>query len=222
MVCIIKKFEGRRELITGITTTYQKQSVSLFRLYQDKFLETHGVEMTGDVIELGGEKRYDHSRFFPNARSFLCTNIAREFDQYLDITNMDLPDSSQECFVCSSVLAHLYDVPKALSEIDRTLKTGGQLLLTAPFAFPECDDVDFWRFACSFYQQSFKNYELRAFANFGGLISTVADVLQRPKHSRKRRYRVYKYLGIVVAASLGRFDTLDAFPLGYGIHAVKR
>jgi len=54
-------------LITGISLGYQRDPTSLFRKYQDIFLERYGKELRGNVIELGGEKKYNHAQ-----RSFLC------------------------------------------------------------------------------------------------------------------------------------------------------
>jgi SAM-dependent methyltransferase len=209
-------------LITGITLGYQRESVSLFRKYQVRFLERYGPELHGNVIELGGEKKYNHARFVPKAASYVCTNIARDYDEYLDVTAMTLPDNSQDAYLCISVLEHVPDIHQALNEIHRTLKIGGRLLLTVPFAFPVHDEADFWRMSRSAYEKHFERYEIRAFVHLGGMISTILDVLQRPRGVRTGRYRVYKWLGVFLAATLGRFDTLDSFPLGFGIYAVKR
>jgi SAM-dependent methyltransferase len=209
-------------LITGITLGYQHEATSLFRKYQNAFLERYGRELRGRVIELGGERKYQHARFLPNASSYVCTNVARDYDQYLDITQMPFGDHSQDAYVCVSVLEHVPDIQKALSEIKRTLKVGGAILLTVPFAYPVHDEVDFWRMSRSAYEKTFEDYDMKAFVHLGGLISTLLDVLQRPRGQRQGRYRVYKWLGLFLAATLGRYETLDGFPLGFGLYAIKR
>src|SRR5712692_12003965 len=96
---------ARETIITDISISgYLWSKTSLFRRYQNKFLETYGRELTGHVIELGGEKPYDHARFFPNASSFTCTNVARDYDEFLDVTNMAYADHSQDAYVCISVM----------------------------------------------------------------------------------------------------------------------
>lgn len=209
-------------LITGVTPGYQRAPTSIFRKYQDTFLERHGKELRGNVIELGGEKKYNHARFVPNAASYVCTNVARDYDQHLDITAMPFADNSQDAYLCISVLEHVPDIQNALAEINRTLKVGGSILLTVPFAYPLHDEVDFWRMSRTAYERNFERYEVKAFVHLGGLISTLCDVLQRPRGQRHGRYRIYKWLGFLIAAALGRYDTLDGFPLGFGIYAVKK
>src|SRR5262249_52067743 len=148
--------------------------------------------------------------------------VARDYDQYLDITQMPFADQSQNAYVCVSVLEHVPDIQKALSEIKQTLKVRSALLLTVPFAYPVHDEVDFWRLSRSAYEKAFEDYDTKAFVHLGGLVSTLLDVLQRPRGQGQGRYRVYKWLGLFLAATLGRYETLDGFPLGFGIYAVKR
>lgn len=209
-------------LITSITSRYQREPTSLFRKYQDMFLDQYGRELRGKVIELGGEKKYNHARFVPNAASYVCTNVAREYDEYLNVTDMPFPDNSQDAYLCISVLEHVPDIQKALIEISRTLKVGGAVLLTVPFAYPVHDEADFWRMSRGAFERNFERYEVKAFVHLGGLLSTICDVLQRPRYQRRGRHRVYKWAGVFIAALLGRYDTLDSFPLGFGIYAIKK
>src|SRR5688572_16372170 len=87
----------------GYLFGYFTSDVSLFRLYQNIFLESVGKDFTENIIELGCEKKYYHDKFFPNAKKYSCTNISREYDHYLDITNMkELEDNSQSGYICIS------------------------------------------------------------------------------------------------------------------------
>ncbi len=209
-------------LITAVTVGYQHEPVSLFRKYQTMFLEQHGPELLGHVIELGGERQYGHARYVPNAASYVCTNVARDYDQYLDCTQMPFADASQDAYICVSVLEHVPEIQKAFSEIHRTLRIGGSIILTMPFAYPVHDVVDFWRLSRTAYEREFERYEIKAFVHLGGLISTFCDVLQRPRGRYTGRHAVYKLLGFIMALTIGRRDTLDSFPLGFGIYAVRR
>ena len=209
-------------LITGVTAGYQREPTSLFRKYQTIFLERYGPELRGQVIELGGEKKYNHARYVPHAASYVCTNVARDYDQYLDCTQMPYADGSQDAYLCLSVLEHVPEIHKAFAEIHRTLKIGGAIILTIPFAYPVHDEVDFWRLSRTAYEKEFERYEVKAFVHLGGLISTLCDVLQRPRGQNTGRQRVYKLLGRALALTLGRRDTLDSFPLGFGLYAIKR
>lgn len=195
---------------------------SLFREYQSEFLKRHGPKFSGRVIEVGGERHYQNIRFFPNASEFICANIARDFDQYLDITDMrDTPNESQDGYVCVSVLEHIPAFERGILEMDRTLKVGGHLIVTVPFAYPYHDVVDYWRFSRDAYVYLFQNYEIKSLTRFGGTFSTIVSALQRPRGRINRRYIFYKLAGMTMAVMGKMLDQPDAFPLGYGIYAVK-
>jgi SAM-dependent methyltransferase len=195
---------------------------SLFRQYQDEFLRRFGTKVTGDIVELGGEIKYAHSRFFPAARSYVVTNVARDFEERVDVTAMPFANDSQDAFVCVSVLAHVRELSAAVSEMRRTLRPGGQIMLTVPFLFPTTDEQDYWRFSRDAIPVIMAGYEIRVLAHLGGRISTVIDLLQRPRGRFQRRDVAYKTVAYMIAALLGRFDALDGYPLGFGIQAVKQ
>ena len=58
----------------------------------------------------------------------------RQVDIVCDITTIPEPDASFDAILCSEVLEHLPDPPKAIGEFARLLKPEGRLILTAPFA----------------------------------------------------------------------------------------
>lgn len=216
-------FEGHVLLHDLGIRTFLDRRTSIFRHYQNLFLERYGAGVTGNVIEIGGERTYQHERFFPNASSFRCTNVAREHDGYLDATAMDLPDASVDAFVCISVLEHIYDLHAAVRELTRTLKPGGKLLLVVPFGFPYHDDVDYWRLSADAYPRLLDEaFQIDAFVHLGGMFSTIADNLKRPKDKLTKRYLFHKLLGLGTVALFRWFERLDGMPLGYGIYATRR
>jgi SAM-dependent methyltransferase len=202
--------------------TYFTARTSLFRQYQDAIVQKYGAEFTGRVIELGCERHYNYARYLPNAEH-VCTNIGRDFDHYLDITDMsDLADDSQDGFLCVSVLEHVLDFSKALDEIYRTLRPGGQLLVIVPFAFRYHDEVDYWRFSKDMFCKYFEKYDIQVFIHLGGKFSATADEFQKPRRNLGARYLLYKFVGFWIAL-LGKFlEVKDDYPCGYGIYAKKR
>ena len=54
-----------------------------------------------------------------------------------DITNLPFGDNSFDIIICSEVMEHIDEDKKALEELKRTLKPGGQLVLTVPRYWPE-------------------------------------------------------------------------------------
>ncbi len=49
-----------------------------------------------------------------------------------DATNLDFPDASFDKVLCSEVIEHIPDTPRALREMRRILKPGGSLVLSTP------------------------------------------------------------------------------------------
>ncbi|MBF0302604.1 MAG: class I SAM-dependent methyltransferase [Desulfamplus sp.] len=54
-----------------------------------------------------------------------------------DITRLPFGDNSFDVIICSEVMEHIYEEEKALEELKRILKPGGQLALTVPRYWPE-------------------------------------------------------------------------------------
>lgn len=196
---------------------------SLFRHYQNLFLAKYGNLLTGSIVEIGGEKSYEYHRFFPNASTYVCSNVGRDYDHYLDVTNMSYEDESQDNYICISVLEHVFDIRKAFTEIERTLKKGGGLLITIPFAYPYHDEVDYWRLSIDAYNKCLENFEIKAFIHLGGLFSTVVDNLRSPaKKWKTKRYMAHKTLAFMMFLAGKLLERKDGFPLGYGIYAIKK
>lgn len=57
-----------------------------------------------------------------------------KLDIVSDITSIPRPDASFDAIMCTEVFEHVPDAVAALKELNRLLKPGGYLLITAPFA----------------------------------------------------------------------------------------
>jgi len=57
-----------------------------------------------------------------------------QLDIVSDITSIPRPDRSFDAIMCTEVLEHVPDAVSALKELNRLLRPGGYLLITAPFA----------------------------------------------------------------------------------------
>ena len=68
-----------------------------------------------------------------------------------DITNIPVRDASFDAVLCTEVLEHVSDPVAALKELDRVLKPGGTLIITAPF-------VSMTHFAPYHYATGFNRY----------------------------------------------------------------
>jgi ubiquinone/menaquinone biosynthesis C-methylase UbiE len=54
-------------------------------------------------------------------------------DYHLDITTINLPDKSFDLIICYHILEHTPDDRKAMTELFRVLKPGGNILIQTPF-----------------------------------------------------------------------------------------
>lgn len=204
------------ELITGLgLRAYLDPRRSLFRRYQDEFLARHAHRLRGRVIEIGGERHNDHVRYFGHADSFTLTNIARDHDEYADVTSLPYASGSVDGFVAVSVLEHVADTQQAWTEMARVLRPGGRVLVATPFLFPMHDEVDYRRPAPDAFSLLPEEFDLERLVHLGGRLSAIAGLCQRPPGKWRRRQLVYKLLGLPVAL-VGRFDQLDDSPLGVG------
>lgn len=209
------------ELISDLALSVFFSRKSFFRYYQEKVLLRFGKHFSGVVIEVGGEVEYETSRFFPNATKFICSNIGRNHDYYLDITKTGFESNSQDGYVCVSVLEHVYDFQEAILEMERTLRPGGKLLITVPFAYSHHDVVDYWRFGRDAYDVMLKNFRIISFIHCGGMFSSIVDNLRRPRRSWRGRYLLYKVAAIWLLFIGKIFDRKDGFPLGFAVYAEK-
>ena len=58
-------------------------------------------------------------------------------EHFYDGVVFPFSDDFFDCVLCNQVLEHVFNPPEFLSEINRVLKLGGRLLLTAPFVWDE-------------------------------------------------------------------------------------
>lgn len=217
-----QNFIGLRNIPWNYLTKYFTTPKSLFRIYQDQFVSKIGKDLTDSVIEVGGETKYNHSSLFPNAKSFKVTNVNRDYEDFLDITKITLPDNSEDCYLCVSVLEHVFEFREGISEMRRTLKQGGRLIIVVPFSYPIHDEVDYWRFSPDSLRKLLDGFELEDFTVLGGKYSTFANVLQRPKRDISVKYLLMKLVGLAFLFFGKIREKHDGFPLGYGVCAIKK
>lgn len=104
-------------------------------------------------------------------------------DLVCDITDIPEPDQSFDAILCTEVLEHLPDPIAALREFSRLLRTGGDLILTAPF----CSLTHFapYHFASGYnrywYQVHLEGagFTIRELISNGNFFEFVAQELRR-------------------------------------------
>lgn len=71
----------------------------------------------------------------------------RDFiDRHDDVENLEFPDATFDAAVCWSVLEHVPHPDRAVAELHRVLKPGGEIWVQLPFLFPYHESPrDYWR-----------------------------------------------------------------------------
>jgi SAM-dependent methyltransferase len=200
---------------------YFSKGKSLFRNNQIEFLKRISREIEGDIIEIGAEDQYKHADLFRDG-AYFATNVNRSGISFLDVTNIQKESNSVDNYLCVSVLEHVKEIIKAINEITRTLKPGGNLFLIIPFGYPVHDVKDYWRLAPDSYLELFTEFDIQKFYHLGGKLSTCADALRRPVGKISLRYFIYKSIGWFCFLLAIFLDRVDDFPTGYALCLKKK
>ena len=85
-------------------------------------------------------------KFGPNWVSVDKYDTRDFIDYHYDIHNLEFESESFEAVVCWSILEHVPDPQKAVSELYRVLKPGGEIWVQLPFLYPYHEaPKDYWR-----------------------------------------------------------------------------
>jgi len=149
-----------------------------------------------------------------------------------DICDVPEPDHSFDVILCSEVLEHLPDAPKAIDEFSRLLKPGGTLIITAPFV----SLVHFapYHFATGFSRYWYEHHltarnfiieELQANGDWFTLLKQ--EILRLPAMTRRYGHRYWPLSYLVAMISLvyfyiNRKQSASSELACFGWHCVAR
>lgn len=151
-----------------------------------------------------------------------------------DITRIPEPDASFDAVICTEVLEHVPDPIGALRELIRLLRSGGTLILTAPFCALTHQAPYFYHTGYSRYFYGYWLPELGCEVVEmdwnGNYFHYMAQEHRRLAYVAGRytgrRLRWYERLaGRVILAALARFSRHDSGShelLSYGLHVLAR
>lgn len=134
----------------------------------------------GHTLEVGAFGHSRFRRFFPD-RIGVDIREGPGVDRIASVYDLPFEDGEFENVLCMSVLEHLEEPKKAITEMHRVLKPGGRIIMSVPFLFPihEAPD-DYWRFTKYGLQKLFSEgweiIELKAEAD---VQDSMAILLQR-------------------------------------------
>src|SRR3954469_20628741 len=124
------------------------------RIYIDSFLERHGDDIAGDVLEIldsvytrrFGGSRVRRADVLDASPSATAVTVRGNLE-----TGEGLPREAYDCFICTQTLSLIYDLPSAAAHAHALLKPGGVFLVTVPGISQQADPdheefPDYWRF----------------------------------------------------------------------------
>jgi len=99
-------------------------------------------------------------------------NASTGADVVGDIHTLPLEDDSVDAIICSSVLEHVRDPRKAMGELNRILKPGGQMFFYVPSMYPyharKGHYPDYWRFFSDTIDDLFSDFKEKEVQKRGG------------------------------------------------------
>lgn len=103
------------------------------RLFQ--LLKVKQKNNEGNILDFSPNKGFGYYAQKQWGSQYLTTNFDRDdtTDFHFDITAIKAPDNQYNTIVCYHVLEHIPDDKKAMSELYRVLKPGGQCFIQTPF-----------------------------------------------------------------------------------------
>lgn len=130
-----------------------------------------------------------------------------------DIHGLDIPDESVDAIVCRSVLEHVENPIKAVSEMRRILRTGGKIYASVPFVWPYHGSgyKDYWRFTRDGVELLFRDFSKVEIEHVRGLLGSTLQLLPPPASN------VLVPFGSVVDNAIGR----KKVAAGFCIFAIK-
>lgn len=114
----------------------------------------YSPELKGNLLDFGcGAKPYQ--ALFTNATTYTGLDFNGEghshenesIDVFYDGINIPFPSSTFDAVFSSEVFEHVFNLETILPEINRVMKSGGKILITCPFVWPEHEvPIDYARY----------------------------------------------------------------------------
>lgn len=112
----------------------------LLYLYLKKHYKVENKTSHLSLLHIAPENKITDYLLSLNLKSYICGDLFTEgytypdYVQNIDILDIPFDDQSFDLILCNHVLEHIQDDHKAMSELKRVLKKGGQAILQVPIA----------------------------------------------------------------------------------------
>jgi ubiquinone/menaquinone biosynthesis C-methylase UbiE len=191
------------------------------------------IDSSSLMLDIGsGDVPYKHI-FYTQKYIAVDLSTRHKIDAVGDICALPFQASMVDVVLCTEVIEHVKNTDKALKEVNRVLRDGGHMVLTAPLLVGVHDTADYCRFTETMLRILLERhgFEILQMEKRGGILSVLgAILLQIPLqvlgYYREGSFSKYKYFLVVLlyvflvplAQSLVVLDVLDKakdFTLGY-------
>jgi SAM-dependent methyltransferase len=208
---------------------------TLLRRAECKALST--VTLSGEVIDLGGDKDAEYLSYIKGTFTVTALNIdpASKPDITHDLEQpMPIKDAQYDHALLMNVLEHMFKYRELLQETVRIIRPGGSIVVIVPFLFPiHPSPNDYWRFTQQTLQ---KEFELLSLSDISitplghGVFAARYVLLDRllPNIVRAVNYYTFRYIlqfldtaFISLARVLGKKYIPSDYALGYMVVARK-
>lgn len=121
-----------------------------------------GIELSGKVLDLGGDERSSYRNLFRG--SFVLTTVNLDAKTKPDIiANLEemlpIPDASFDEVLLINVLEHVFEYRSLISECHRVLVPGGKIIIVVPYIFPyHASPDDYHRYSASALQRMLSDF----------------------------------------------------------------
>ena len=162
------------------------------RIYLRRFLQRAGRAVKPDQLVLdAGAGRAAYAPLFAHARYETADFLAVKGKQYAqpdyvcDLAEIPVEDERFDHVLLTQVLEHLPDPPRVLAELNRVMKPGGTLWLTAPLFYAEHErPYDYFRYTRYglrrlLKQAGFRVRELEWLEGYFGTLAYQARMVSR-------------------------------------------
>lgn len=147
------------------------------RLKLDEAISAYAHQ--GLTLEIGSYGTSDYKKYFAN-RIGVDIRPGKGVDQLASVYALPFPDNHFDNILCISVLEHLVEPQKAITEMQRVLKKNGKIIVSVPFLFPIHDAPnDYWRFTKYGLQILFKDWRIIDLKGETNAQESLASLLQR-------------------------------------------
>jgi SAM-dependent methyltransferase len=151
-------------------------SGKLTRVTLGRFIEAHAS--SGRTLDLGAQSG-PYGAYFPH-RVSLDLRRGPGVQVVGDAQALGIADAVFEVVLCTEVLEHLPEPQKAIDEMFRVLKPGGELLLTTRFLFPIHDAPhDYFRYTKYGLRHLLRRFDILELQEETDAVGTLAVLLQR-------------------------------------------